>query len=416
VCEHAHRHRRQGDIVTGIAAVSSVLADPDSFMDGPPHDLLRELRQTSPLAWQDVEGQDGFFAVLTHAEVVHVARQPTLFSASTGGITIEDGPPGSLEMTRDMLVAMDPPRHVNYRRPLAPSFKGKVIAGLETRIRSICVDIMAEARAAGPLVEFVHDVTAGLPTRVMGQLMGLPEADWPYVHQLAERMLASQDADVIDEDDRASLFAMAAYAMSFAAARRGEEPREDITTVLLEGDFDGHQMTDSDFASFFVQLVGAGNDTTKTMTSSGLLALLQHPAQLAELRADRALIPAAVEEILRWANPIHYMRRTATADTELGGVAIAAGQKVAMYYTSANRDEKVFGDPQEFDVHRNPNPHLSFGIAEHFCLGVHLARLEGRIFFEELLHAFPSIELAGEPIRVRSNFNNAYRHLPVRLG
>ena len=175
-------------------------------------------------------------------------------------------------------------------------------------------------------------------------------------------------------------------------------------------------VTDVDFGSFFVQLATAGNDTTKTMLSSGLLALLRHPEQLAELRADPSLIADAVEEILRWENPLHYFRRTATTDTELGGVEITAGDKVAMYYTSANRDEDVFDDPQRFDIHRRPNPHLSFGIGEHFCLGVHLARLEGRVFFEELLTTYSSIELIGEPVRTRSNLNNALKQLPIRLG
>jgi cytochrome P450 len=174
-------------------------------------------------------------------------------------------------------------------------------------------------------------------------------------------------------------------------------------------------MSDIDFGSFFVQLVTAGNDTTQTMLSSGLLALLAHPDQMAALRADRSLIAGAVEEILRWANPLHYFRRTASEDTSLGGQAIAAGDKVAMYYTAANRDPAVFADPHTFDITRSPNSHLSFGIAEHFCLGVHLARLEGRIFFEELLATFPAIEPAGDPVRLRSNLNNSYKRVPVRL-
>jgi cytochrome P450 len=174
-------------------------------------------------------------------------------------------------------------------------------------------------------------------------------------------------------------------------------------------------MSDVDFGSFCVQLVTAGNDTTKTMLSSGLLELLRHPDQLRALREDRSLVPSAVEEILRYANPLHYFRRTATADTRLRDVDIAAGDKVAMYYTSANRDEDVFHEPDRFDIRRSPNPHLSFGIAEHFCLGVHLARLEGKVFFEELLATFPTIELTGEPKRVRSNLNNALKSLPVRL-
>jgi cytochrome P450 len=208
---------------------------------------------------------------------------------------------------------------------------------------------------------------------------------------------------------------MAMYAMAFAARRRTEPVRPDLTSLILGSAFGGARMTDVDFGSFFVQLVTAGNDTTKTMLSSGLLALLQHPAQLEELRGDPSLIPGALEEMLRWANPLHYFRRTVTADTELRGVALRPGDKVAMMYTSANRDEEVFEDPHRFDIHRRPNPHLSFGIAEHFCLGVHLARLEGRVFFEELLGAFPTIELTGSPRRTRSNLNNALKELPVRL-
>jgi cytochrome P450 len=164
-----------------------------------------------------------------------------------------------------------------------------------------------------------------------------------------------------------------------------------------------------------VQLVTAGNDTTKTMLSSGLLALLQHPEQLAEVRADPGLLPGAVEEILRYENPLHYFRRTTTADTTLHGVDIPEGDKVLMYYTSANRDETVFDDPNTFDIHRSPNPHLSFGIGEHFCLGAHLARLEGRIFFEEVLSTFSDIELTGDPVRVRSNLNAGYKRMPMRL-
>jgi cytochrome P450 len=175
-------------------------------------------------------------------------------------------------------------------------------------------------------------------------------------------------------------------------------------------------MTDLEFAYFFVQLVTAGNDTTRTMLSSGLLELLRHPDQLDRLRADRSLIPSAVEEILRYANPLHYFRRTATEDTEIAGQPIASGEKIAMIYTSANRDEAVFADPDRFDITRSPNPHLSFGIADHFCLGVHLARLEGRIFFDELLDRFPVIEQTGTPARFRSNLNNALKALPVHLG
>ncbi|HEV3227396.1 MAG TPA: cytochrome P450 [Acidimicrobiales bacterium] len=391
------------------------LASPDAFVHGAPHEQLAELRRTSPVYFQEMRGEPGFYAVLKHADLVHVARHSEVFSASEGGVVLENLAPDQLEMMRMMLLAMDPPRHQQYRAPLSDHFKAKVIAGLDDGIRTITQSIMKEA-AAQRDVEFVHDVTAKLPTRVIGQLMGLPEDDWPLIHQLAERNTSGQDPDVAGETaDYSASIEMAMYAIEFAAVRRAEAPREDLTSVILGSDYGGASMTDVDFGSFFVQLVTAGNDTTKTMLAGGLLALLQHSDQLDELRADPSLTAGAVEEILRWANPLHYFRRTALADTELHGVPIEKGAKVAMYYTSANRDEDVFADSQRFDIHRHPNPHLSFGIAEHFCLGVHLARLEGKVFFEELLAAFPRIDLTGDPIRLRSNLNNAIKRLPIRL-
>jgi cytochrome P450 len=392
------------------------LYSPDTYVAGPPHEIFDELRATHGVYWQDIPGEPGFWAVLRHADLVHVAREPRLFSAYEGGIVLEDLEPASLDMLRGTLLSMDPPRHQDYRRPLAPSFSRRVIGGLEERIRDICRGIMADAARKGD-VEFVHDVTSRLPSQVIGDLMGLPPEDWALVHRLAERNTSGQDADLAGDPDEAlnASIEMAMYAIEFAGRRRIEPPREDLTTLMLESEFGGEPMSDVDFGSFFVQLVTAGNDTTKTMLSSGLLALVDHPDAMRAVRADPSLIPGMVEEVLRWANPLHYFRRTATADTELGGVAIEAGDKVSMCYTAANRDPAVFTDPHRFDIHRDPNPHLSFGIGEHFCLGVHLARLEGRVFFEELLAAFPTIELTGPPVRVRSNLNNALKSLPVRL-
>ncbi len=393
--------------------------EPDRYLDGPPHEVFEHLRRTEPVYWQDMPDGTGYWAVLKHADVVHVAREPNVFSASEGGVVLEDLDPERLAMMRNMLLAMDPPRHVAYRRPLADSFKARVIGGLEARIRMMCREIM-ERVGEHDDVEFVHDICGSLPSQVIGELMGLPREDWSRIHRWAERNTSGQDPDLArhdpEHDDGDPSVNMALYAIEFAAARRNEPPGEDLTSLILASEFDGAPMTDIDFGSFFVQLVTAGNDTTKTMLSAGLLALLEHPDQLAELRTDRSFVPGAVEEILRWANPLHYFRRTATAPTEIRGVRVAAGQKLAMVYTSANRDEDVFENPHRFDIHRDPNPHLSFGIAEHFCLGVHLARLEGRIFFEELLDTFATIELTGEPCRTRSNLNNALKALPVRLG
>ncbi len=395
---------------------------PDIYVAGPPHRAFERLRRECPVYWQDVPGQAGYWAVLRHADVVHVARHPELFSASLGGVVIEDLDPASLENMRDMLLAMDPPRHTAYRKPVSPSFRARAIGRLEQRIRNITAGILepVAARAAsepgGAEVEFVHEICAHLPSAVVGQLLGLPREDWATIHTLAERNSGGQDPDIADPSQRgSSSMEMAVYAMGFAARRRTMSPRGDLTDVLLGSAFDGRLMTDVDFGRFFVQLVTAGNDTTRTMLSGGLLALLAHPDQMESVRRRPEAIPAMVEEVLRWANPLHYFRRTATADTEIAGQPVAAGDKVAMIYTSANRDEAVFADPHTFDIARDPNPHLSFGIGTHFCLGVHLARLEARVFFEELLGRFERIELIGLPRRQRSNLNNALKSLPVRL-
>jgi cytochrome P450 len=390
--------------------------DPQLYVDGPIHEIFAELRRTDPVHWQDMPGEPGYWAVLKHSDVAHVARNPELFSAERQGVILENPPPAQLERSRNMLLMMDPPRHTAYRKPLADSFKAKVIAGMTDRVRAICGDVMAEA-AESRDVEFCHEVAGLLPSQVVGELVGIPKEDWQQIRIWAEQATSSQDPDLAGPDSYTDegMVDMAMYAIAFAQKRRSEPPREDLASLILAGNFGDGPMSEIEFGSFFVQLVVAGNDTTKTMLSSGLLALLQHQDQLSALREDPSLIPSAVEEILRWANPLHYFRRTATADTEIRGVPIREGDKVAMWYTSANRDEDVFDDAQRFDIRRRPNPHLSFGIAQHFCLGVHLARLEGRVFFEELLKTFSRIDLTGEPNRIRSNLNNGLKRLPVRL-
>jgi len=396
------------------------LYDPGTYESDPPHEEFARLRRVDPVHWQEMPGEPGYWAVLRHADVVHVARNPLLFSCEAGGVVLEDLDPDRLARMRDMILSMDPPRHIAYRKPLAPEFAARVIAGMEDQIRSITREIMDEARQRGE-VEFVHQTVGALPTQVIGRLFGLPEADWDMLHRLSQLNTSAQDPEINPDGDTheagsadASM-RMAIYGMQFAAERRTTEPRGDLMDIILGQQFDGRYLTDGDIGSLLVQMITAGNDTTVTMMAGGLWALLQHPDQMQALRDDPALVPGAVEEMLRWYNPLHYFRRTATADTEIAGTRIAAGDKVAMYYTSANRDETVFDDPQRFDVTRSPNPHLSFGIGEHFCLGVHLARLEGRVFFEELLGTFSVIEPAGDAVRVRSNLNNALKRLPLRL-
>jgi cytochrome P450 len=322
---------------------------------------------------------------------------------------LEDLPPDRLEQMRGMLLAMDPPQHRAVRRPVVARLTPRSVASLTGDIRAICRDVFGELDGE---VDFVGQAAAKLPTRVIGQVMGLPPADWDRVHALAERITRGQDPAYADDEHSAGNASqeMGVYAYTFAVERAAmADPPDDLTTVLLGA----HDPVA--FASLFVQLVTAGQDTTATLLSSGLLALLQRPDQLSLLRTDPAVLPTAVEELLRFANPLHYFRRTATQDTELRGTSIRTGDKVAMYYTSANRDEDVFADPQHLDVTRSPNRHLSFGVAEHFCVGAHLARLEAQVFLTELLATYPTIELAGQPVRLRSNLNNALRTLPLRL-
>lgn len=389
------------------------LYDRESWRGGAPHAAFAELRRTDPVHWQDMPDQPGYWAVLRHADVIAVSRQPKIYSAERGGILLEDMDPTALAQLRSMLLAMDPPRHQHHRKPLTVPFGKPQIATLEKRVRDICRDILATV-PDGAEVDLVDDVASSLPTRVLGEVLGLPEEDWDHLHHLAA-LSARTIGEAADHDGIAAVSELAVYAIGHAARRRAEPPRDDVTSLMLASEIGGRAMDDVEFALQFVQLFIAGNDTTVGMLANGLDALLDHPDQLAALRADPELIGGAVEEIVRYAGPLHYFRRTALVDTELGGKQIRAGDKVCLYYVSANRDEDVFEHPDVFDVRRAPTKHVAFGFGEHFCLGIHLARLEGRIFFEELLDTFASIERSGEPTKIWSNFNNGLDHLPVRL-
>jgi cytochrome P450 len=406
--------------VTTVTTPETIdICDPDGYVAAAPHDVFAYLRREHPVFRQEMPDGTFYWAVMRHADVVEVSRNPLRFSAQVGGVVLEDMPPERLEQSKNMLLMMDPPRHTALRKEVAHLFKARAIAPLESAIRKVCGDILDRAAAQGD-VEFVHEVAAHLPSQVFGEMMRIPEEDRADINRWAEMSTSGTDPDVNPDgyaggDQSEGSVKMAAYGYEYAVRRRGETG-DDLGLALLHTEIDGQPMSDLEFAYFFVQLVTAGNDTTRTMLSSGVLELLNHPEQLELLRAQRSLIPSAVEEILRYANPLHYFRRTATEDTEIGGQPIAAGDKLAMMYTSANRDEAVFIDPDRFDITRSPNPHLSFGIAEHFCLGVHLARLEGRVFFDELLTRFPTIEQTGDALRFRSNLNNALKVLPIRLG
>jgi len=395
-----------------VTALDTDIYDRARYADGAPHEVFAHLRRTDPVHWQDIPGQRGYWALLTHEHVSWAGRHPELLSSELGGITVEDMDADALAGFRQMLLGMDPPRHRAMRKPLVPEFSKKVIAGLEPMTAAITRAVLDEV-GDGDEVDVVA-LAAQLPTRIVGGMLGLPESDWDHLHHLAAASARSVSGEAEDANNDA-IAELALYAVETASRRRDQEPTPDLTSLILHGDFGGGQLDDVGFALLFVQLFIAANDTTVGMLAGGVNEPLAHPDQLADLRADPGLVPGAVEEVLRYANPLHYFRRTATTDLEIGGRQIAAGDKVALYYTSANRDETVFADPQRFDVRRSPNPQISFGMGEHFCLGVHLARLEGRVFLTELLGSFPQIERAGEARRTASNFNNGLDVLPVRV-
>jgi cytochrome P450 len=396
------------------------LYDPNGYVAAAPHDLFARLRRDQPVYRQEMPDGSHYWALLKYADVVAVSKRPELFSAEVGGVVLEDQPPEQLEQTKNMLLMMDPPRHSEMRKKVYPYFRPRQIVELEPRIREICRELCARGSEQGEL-EFVHDLAALIPSQVFGELMGIPQEDRAQINRWAEMMTGGQDPDLnpdgyTDAVGNEGSVEMAMYGMRYAEARRGRDGEpSDLGDLLLATEIDGRPMDDMEFAYFFVQVVTAGNDTTRTMISSGLLELLRHPDQLALLRDDRTLAARAVEEILRYAPPLHYFRRTLKADTEVRDQLISAGEKIAMIYTSANRDEEVFAAADTFDIRRHPNPHLAFGIGEHFCLGVHLARLEGRIFLEEMLDAWSGLELTAEPKRQRSNLNNALKSLPIRV-
>jgi cytochrome P450 len=391
------------------------LYDADAYVESPPWESFALLRREDPVHWQELgDTGSGYWAVMKHADVLTVSKDLGLFSSERGSVVLEDLPEETLAMMRNMLLVMDPPRHGKYRRLVLHAFTPSMVDRLEPRIREITRGIMRRAAEMRD-VEFVHDVCGELPMQVIGELFGVPERDRAQVHAWAEMNSGGQDLEInpSQEPNQATL-QMAGYAIGLAAERRGRAGG-DLTSVIVNSELEGHRMNDFEFGSFFVQLVTAGNDTTRTLLANGTLALLENPTELLQLREDPGLLGPAVEEMLRYQSPLHYFRRTATRDTSLRGKKIREGDKVAMMYTSANRDEEVFPDADRFRVRRHPNPHLAFGFGEHFCLGAKLARLEGRVFFEELLASFGGLERTGRPRRQRSNLNNTLKALPMRL-
>jgi cholest-4-en-3-one 26-monooxygenase len=314
------------------------------------------------------------------------------------------------------MLNMDPPQHTKHRRLVSKGFTPKIIRDMERHIRDITTDIIDGVIERGEC-DFVTDIAAELPLRVILEMMGVPKEDRHKIFDWSNHLIGFDDPEYATsaETGREAAAEMFFYANTLAVDRRAC-PREDVISTLLAAEVDGEHLSEMEFDAFFLLLAVAGNETTRNLISGGMLTLFQHPDQFAQLKADPSLLYTGVEEMLRWVTPVMYFRRTATRDTELRGVKISEGDKVCIYYGSANRDEDYFPDGDVFDIRRNPNPHVTFGPGgAHFCLGANLARLEIKVMFEEILKRLPDIQLAGEPQRLRSNFIAGIKHMPVRF-
>jgi cholest-4-en-3-one 26-monooxygenase len=397
------------------------LLDRDRFTEGIPHEWFTYLRHHAPIyRHPEPAPGPGFWVFSRYEDVVAIGRDAKRFSSDQrrGGVVGLEDVPDAPEWQQEgqLMLTMDPPSHTRHRRLVNRGFTPKMIAALEPHLRDITVSILEGAIAKGE-VDFVTEVASELPLQVIAELMGVPQEDRHKVFDWSNRMIGSEDPEysVSEEAVQNAQIEMFMYAQALADQRRSE-PRDDIITKLLSADIDGDALSAMDFNLFFLLLAVAGNETTRNSISHGVNAFLEFPDQYERLVAEPELMDRAVEEILRWASPVMYFRRNVTEDLDYKGHELRAGDKVSIWYVSANRDEDVFDDPFRFDIARHPNEHVAFGGGgPHHCLGSNLARMEMRLLFEEMIRRVPRLEAVGPPARLRSNFIGGIKHLPVRF-
>ena len=388
----------------------------DTYARSMPHDAFAALRSQEPVRWQTEPDGPGYWALTRYEDIVTISSDNSLFSSERGGTNIEDMPEDAMTLLRTILINMDPPRHTKYRRLVATGFTPKIVSQTEPHVREITKRIVDDVAKRGSC-DFVTEIAARLPLAVICEMLGVPEEDHAKVFDWSNRLIGFDDPEyhTSAEDGRVAATEMFMYAHGLAAERKAR-PKADIISILMGTEVDGDLLAEADFDGFFILLAVAGNETTRNLISGAMLALIEHPEQRARMLADPALMTTAVEEFLRWVSPLIYFRRTLMRDVVLAGQQMREGDKVAMYYPSGNRDEAIFEGGQMFDIGRSPNPHMAFGGGgPHFCLGASLARLEIRCMFEELLRRLPDIELDGPVERLRSNFINGIKHMPVRF-
>ncbi len=394
------------------------------WVRGVPYDEFARLRNEAPVAWLPDEGS-GFWSVHRYADIVAASRDVATFS-SARGVSFEE-PTDEDMAARRTIIDTDPPEHTKLRKIVSGTFSQRAVAVYEHFITGLTEEVLDRCPASGSF-DLVDAVAKQVPIRVLARVMGLPAADLDLFIDLGDRLIANTDPDITDvvwgRDDTdayrrfpfRSPYGKQLWDLGRQVVHdRLADPGDDLLSRLLRAEVDGDRLSETDLDNFFSILVVAGNETTRIAIAQGVLAFCQHPEQWDRLRADPALLETATDEVIRWSCPTHFMRRTAAVDTTLGGAAIRAGDKVILWYVSGNRDEAEFGRPDVFDVARSPNRHLSFGRGgPHLCLGVHLARLEVRVVLAGLARRVSRFELAGEPRRIRSNFTNGLKALPVR--
>jgi methyl-branched lipid omega-hydroxylase len=389
------------------------------------------LRREAPFAFFEepnlpfVERGAGYYAVTRHADIEHISSNPDVFCSGQGAVSIPDMPQEMQEFYGSM-ISMDNPRHAKIRRIVSIGFTPKVLERLIDSVEVLGREILADARAAAPAnggeFDFVRHVAAALPLKVICQMMGIPAEEHAMVLEQSNVILSGGDPEFVASPDEALGLVLTAGGMLSdlmlrLADERKSTPSDDLTSALVNADLDGETLTHQEIASFFILLCVAGNETTRTAISHGVYELDRRPEQRAMWMADDGLTKTAVEEIVRYASPVTWMRRTATRDVTIGHRSFTKGEKFLLFYNSGNRDESVFADAERFDVTRTPNPHLGFGArGPHFCLGAHLARREIAVAFRLLFELMPDLQVVGEPDRLRSSFVNGIKRMTVRLG
>ena len=382
--------------------------------EGVPYEQFDRLRREAPVAWHEEDDGPGFWVVSKHDDVKAISHDTVTFSSELGGTFIDTQTDEQLAAMRLSIQNMDPPKHNRYRRLVNRGFTPRTIQSLLESIDRRAVRIVDDVIERGEC-DFVEDIAALLPLEMICEMVGIPEPDWPRMFELSNTMVGFDDPEYQGTAADGMMAAMEIFGYCDAiAADRRVNPREDIMTALVHAEVDGETLTPDELNLFFVTLVVAGNETTRNLINHALLAFLEHPEEARRLRDDPSLWATATDECLRWGTSIHNFRRTVTTDTEIRGVPVAEGDKVVMYYLSANRDEDAFADPYRFDVGRTPNDHVTFGGGGvHYCLGASLARAEIGALMRQVVERLPDIELAAEPRRLRSDFVNGIKHMPI---